>query len=200
MTNYDKGKKRVTKFIDYRSSLGMIGAAGVSVSAHTGAAVEKELAAVGTVGLFMDDAGDMLNMFFPIPRNLNPTQPIGVRVVYATGSADDTDAVEWIVLYDVITEGTAVAVGSTALDTVIGSETLAGVASSLEISGRGIIDANKVTETQMSNNLSFFTMLVEAQALTSITEDVILLGLLIDYVPKDYLGPAWTQDSGLTDE
>ena len=200
-TNFDKGKKRVTEFIEYRSSLGVIGSgAAADASAHTGVPVEKEMGAVGTVGLFMDDAGDMLSMMFPVPRNLNPTHPIGVRVVFATGSPTAADEVEWIVLFDVITEGSAIAVGSTALDTVIGSQALSGVADALEYSARGVINANAVTEAQMSNNISFFSMLVEAQAFTGITEDVIFLGLAIDYMPKDYLGPTWTQNQGLTDE
>ena len=201
MASLDKGRiKRAVEFIPYNASFGMDGSGGTPVSSEAGAPVEKELSTTGHTGVFMDDAGDMVNCSIPVPRDLNPLHPIGIRVVYGTGSATAADSVEWIVLYDVLTEGTALAIGSTVLDTVIGAETISGVTDALEFSGRGVINGGAVSRTVNENNVSFFSFLVECQALTVITEDVIYFGLQMDYVPKRSQGPERTQNPGLTDE
>jgi hypothetical protein len=185
----DKGRiKRETLWIPYWTAFGLDGSGGTPVSAHTGAAVEKEIGTTGAVGLLLDTAGDMINVYHPVPRDLNWAQPIGVRVKYVTGSATAADTVEWIVLYDVLSEGTAIAVGSTPLDTVVGSETVTGTANAIELSGRGIINGNAVTQAQVRNTADF-SFLVELQAFAAgLTEDKFFMGLLVDYVPKRGLG------------
>ena len=202
MPSFDKGRvKRVTQYYPYDSHHGMIGAAGVSVGAHTGAPVQQEISTLGMVGLLLDTAGDMVNMLTVVPHDLNVLHPIGVRVVYQTGSATAADTIEWIVLYDAITEGTALAVGTTALDTVIGTETVTGVAQAMEVSSRGVIDGGTLAETVPGNAVSFFSWNIEMNAFAAgLTEDKIFLGLSVDYVPKRYQGSPSTYNPGLTDD
>jgi hypothetical protein len=194
-------RKRVVKYYPYDSHHGVLGAAGVSVSAHTGAAVQQEVGALGVVGLLLDTAGDMVNMLTPVPHDVNVVHPIGVRVVYQTASATAADTIDWIVLYDVITEGTALAVGTTALDTAIAQETVTGVAEALEFSNRGEIIGNTLTEPQMANAVSFFSWNIEMDAFAAgLTEDKIFLGLSIDYVPKRWQGSPSIYNPALTDD
>lgn len=192
--------KRVTEYYPYRSYHGVIGAAGVATSAHTNAAPEQEVSTLGYVGLEMNTAGDMVNMLTPIPRDLNRIHPIGASVVYQTGSATAADTIDWIALYDVFAEGTALAVATTALDTAIAQDTVTGTAQALEISPRGVINGETITEAQLTG-LGFIGWNIEMDAKAAgLAEDIIFLGLLIDYVPKRYQGAEHHFNPALADE
>lgn len=201
MASFDKGRlKRKTIYYPYDSHHAMLGAAGVDVGAHTGAPVQQEISTLGLVAVLLDTAGDMVNMLTPVPRDMNVTQPMGVHVVYQTGSATAADTVTWIVLYDVIAEGSALAVGTTALNTTIAQDTVTGTAQALEISPRGVINGATITEAQMTG-LAFISWNIEMDAFAAgLTEDKLFLGLLIDYVPKRYQGQPNTFNPALADE
>lgn len=199
--NIDAGRlKRKTAYYPYDSGHGLLGASGVSVGAHTGAPVQQEIGTLGVVGLLKDTAGDMFNMITPVPRDLNVTQPIGVRVVYVTGSSTAADTVNWIVKYSVISAGEAIVVGATALNTTIASDTVSGVANAIELSPRGVINGNTVTETEMTG-LSFISWNIEMDAFAAgLSEDKFFMGLLIDYVPKRAQGHPSTYNPAVDSE
>lgn len=184
-TNIDAGRlKRKTVYFPYDSNHGIIGAGGVSVGAHTGAPVQQEIGSLGLVGLLLDTAGDMCNMLTEIPRDLNINHPVGVRVIYLTGSATAADTINWIVLYDKISIGEALAVGATALNTTIASTTVTGVANALERSPRGVINGNTFSKSDLTGN-AFISWNIEMDAFAGgLTEDKFFLGLQLDYVPK----------------
>ena len=187
--------KRCTTYIPYDGANATLGSASaVDAGAHTGNPVQQEIGSIGLVGLLMADAGDMVNMLSLVPRDVNWTQEIGVRVVYQTASATAADTIEWIVLYDLAVVGEALIVGATALDTTIQAttETVTGTAEALEYSPRGAIAKNKFTSAEVATP-SFFSWNVEMNAFAvGLDEDKIFLGLLVDYMPKPGLGGAST--------
>lgn len=199
MPSFDKGRiKRKTLFIPYTASLNLLGASGVSALAHTGVAVEQELSTLGAVGILMT-AGDMFNVYHPTPRDMNWSKPMGLQLMFATGSATAADKVDWIGLYDIIEEDAAVAVGTTALDTVFDvTDTVAGVANSWQWSTRGVINGGKFSEANVTGgDLMSFNFELDS---TDASEDIILFGVQIDYVPKRFQGPPNSFNPGLTDE
>lgn len=177
-------------YYPYRAYHGVIGAAGVSTSANTQSPPEQEIGALNFVGLEMNTAGDMVSMFTPVPRDLNPLHPVGVRPVFQTASATAADTITWIVLYDVIANGVALAEATTALDTPVGQETVTGTAEALEVGDafRGVINGGTFTEAQITG-WAFVAWRIEMDAKAAgLTEDIIFLGLGLDYVPKRYQG------------
>ena len=64
-------------------------------------------------------ANDEIDTVWMLPRDLNWNLDIGFRIIYNTASATDTDTHTWIVLADIIDDGSAHAVATTALDTTI---------------------------------------------------------------------------------
>ena len=197
-SNFDIKRKVV--YYPYEVIHGMIGTTATDTSAHTGNAIQKEVSSVGLVGLLIEADGDMLNGLTLLPRDLDWTKDIGIRIVWQGQSATDTEYASWIVLYDVMVEGTALAVGTTALDTAIAlQDTKYAVAYALEISARGIIAANTFTEAQVVPGSTFVTWLLECDAET-VTGDIHLLGFLLDYVPKRYKGAVSTLNPALTAE
>ncbi len=192
--------KRKVKYYSYETIHGMIGTTATDISAHTGAAIQKEISTVGIVGLLIEADGDMLNGLTLLPRDLDWTKDVGIRIVWQGASATDTEYATWIVLYDVMVEGTALAVGTTALDTTItAADTKFGVAYALEVSARGVIAANTFTEAQVVAGSTFVTWLIECDAET-VTGDIHMLGFLLDYVPKRYKGAVSTLNPALTAE
>ena len=192
--------KRKVIYYPYETIHGMIGTTATDTSAHTSNAIQKEISTVGLVGLLIEADGDMLNGLTLLPRDLDWTKDIGIRIVWQGASATDTEYATWIVLYDVMVEGTALAVGTTALDTAItAADTKYGTAYALEISARGIIAADTFTEAQVVPGSTFVTWLLECDAET-VTGDIHLLGFLLDYVPKRYKGTASTLNPAVTAE
>src|SRR6476659_1999967 len=78
---------------------GILGAAGVSVGAHTGAPVQQEITTMGIVSILMDTATDALVTDGMIPYDLDPAHPVYARVVWTCGSTDTADTTLWTLLY-----------------------------------------------------------------------------------------------------
>ena len=201
-TDANLDTKRKVAYYSYEEMHSTIGTTATDLGVHTGACVQQEMSALGMVGLLLDTATDTVTGMTLVPRDLDWSKPIGVRIQYQTKSATAADTMNWTVLYDVIAEGTALAVGTTALDTVIPLlETVKGTAEATETSGRGVIAANSVTEAQVVAGSSFF---VWSLALTTFAgglgEDKLFWGLLVDYVPKRYKGDPAVDDVLVTTE
>lgn len=189
--------KRKSVFISYRDSLSMLGASGVDVSTGVGAAPEAETSTLSAVGLHMD-AGDEHDFFVWLPRDLNWAQEVGIRVRYSSASATATDDRRWIALYDVISEDSAIAIGTTPLDTVIADETDNGVANAWQESPRGTIAKNIFTKDNVVNQ-DLLAINIELD-LDDATEEMNMYGILIDYMPKPGLGGPSSFDSAHDNE
>jgi hypothetical protein len=191
--------KRKTKYISYRDSGAMLGAAGADASTSTGVPVEAQLAALVNVALVMT-AGDFHDWFVVLPRDMNPTQPMGIKIRYSTESTTAADTHTWITLYDVIPEDSAIAIGTTALDVphVAADDTDSGVANAWQWSTRGVINGNTFTEANITNG-DLLAINVELDA-TDAAEEINLHGIQLDYVPKRYQGHPSTFNPALADE
>lgn len=199
MALIDKGRlKRKVVFLGYQEGIrGLISSAGVSASTGVGAAPEAEAGALSAVGLHMD-ADDEHDWFWIIPRDLNPLHEIGFRVRYSSASSTAADNHDWILLYDVIAEDAALALGTTALDTAIASDTDNGTADAWQDSPRGVLNGNSITEDNVTNS-DLLALNLEL-GVDDASEEMNMYGLLIDYVPKRGQGHPQTFNPGLTDE
>lgn len=177
--------KRCSVFIPYRTGLSVLGASGAAAGAGVGGPVEGEAGATAAVGIIMT-AGDELDFFIPLPRDLNWTQEVGVRVRYGTASATDSDTHTWIGKFGVIAEDAAMAIGATDLDTTIAVDTDNGTADAWQHSPRGIINGGTFTPANVTNQ-DFLALNIELDA-TDASEEINLYGLMIDYMPKPGLG------------
>jgi len=195
----DKGRlKRKERFYTYRNSLGVLGdGTTADIGAGVGAPVEGEAGATGIVGAIMT-AGDEYDFWVPVPRDLNWSHDVGIRVVYSTASTTGSDTHTWIVLYDVIAAGTAWAVGSTALDTTIAVDTDNGTADAHQLTDRGVINGDTVTMAQVTEP-AFWALNVKLDA-TDAAEEINLFGLLVDYVPKRAMGEPQSWNPGRDQE
>lgn len=162
----------------------------------TGAA---KMVLIGGLGLpgFDCKAGDLLDYTGLIPFDLDVTRPVGVRVVYTHGSATAADTVTWIVLHNSgIAPAVVWAAPATALNTVIGAQTLAGAAANQIWRGnRGIINADTFVE---ADYVWAFRTEMDATDVDTTAEGVFFLGLEIDYVPSLTYGRRANRDRRLT--
>jgi len=179
---------------------GIIGASGVGVGVHTNAPPELELPNVGVVGIEMNTDGDIFTGRTEIPHDLNRRHPIGVRLKYATESADSADTMQWTVLFDIIDEGEAYAIGATALDTAIANDTLTGTVDTMERTARGIINGNTVTASQRLNGSDFVWSIAATSRAAGFGENCILLALMLDYVPRGWQGPDTAPNPAVDDD
>ena len=194
------GPKRKSIFLGYQEGIrGLISSGAASASTGVGDAPEAEVAALSAVGLHMD-ASDEHDWFWVIPRDLNITQEIGFRVRYSSASATAADTRSWIILYDIIPENSAIALGTTALSTIIALlETDNGTANAWQESARGVLNGDTVTEANLTTQ-AIMAINLELDS-DAASEEMNMYGLMIDYVPKRYLGepvswnPAYDRES-----
>lgn len=154
-----------------------------SATFGAGNPVPTEVSGVGWGGLLIGAAGDtMAAPDFQIPCIADPTEEIGVRVIWSihSGSTADTDDVTWIVKYDQFDIGEAVA-STSALDTAI-AEQRAGVTTqhSFHRTSRGVINADTFDFTARQGGI---TWEVEADAMDYSGDEIQFIALEIDYKP-----------------
>jgi hypothetical protein len=89
-------------------------------------------------------------------------------------------------LYDVIAEDSAMAIGTTALDTPFTTDTDNGTANAWQDSPRGIIAKNTFTEANVTNQ-DFLAFNLELDS-DDATEEMNVYGIVMDYMPKVGLG------------
>lgn len=194
MPSFDKGRvKRKNKFMGYQEGVrGLISSAGVSASTGVGDAPEAEASTLSAVGLHMD-AGDEHDWFWSLPNDLNTQHAIYFRVKYSSASATAADDRTWIVLYDLIEEDAAMAIGTTALDTAIAAETDNGTANAWQWSAWGTLDGNTVSEANVQGG-DFMAINLELDV-DDASEEMNMYGIEISYVPKRYEGAAQTYNA-----
>lgn len=160
-----------------------VGALEIGVGA--GAPIITEIGSLGICAPVMV-ANDELDHAWVIPHDVNWSLEIGIRLVYNTASTSGSDTSTWVVLADVIAEGSAHAIATTALDTTIAVDTDSGVANAWERTSRGVIDGGTLTEANVLN-ADFLSINIELGA-TGVSEAVHFWGILLDYMPKRYQG------------
>jgi hypothetical protein len=200
MANFvDKGKpKRTQVFVGYQGCVrGLLSKSGVSASTGAGAAPEAEAGALSAVGLHMDPTTDGHDWFWPIPNDMNREHEIGFSVRYSTASATAADDRHFVLLYGIISEDSAMALGSTALSTAIAAGKDNGVANAWQDSARGILNGKIVSEANVA--AMDFMALNLVLLLDDAGEEMNMYGLVIDYMPKRGEGhaPVWNAAADL---
>lgn len=193
MARFDTSAKRVHVFIGYRDGMGsLLSSAGVSASTGVGDAPEAEAGSLSAVGLHMD-AADEHDFWWTIPNNVNHLHPIGFKVRYSSASSTAADDREWIILYDIISENAALAIGTTALDTTIAAALDNGTANAWQESPRGILNGSTISEANVAA-MDIMAVNLELQ-LDDASEEMNMYGIIIDYMPKDFEGSPRTRNS-----
>lgn len=189
MPQPDRLGRRVRKhiFLPYNVQAGLLGASGVSASVGAGAAPQAETGAVEAVGLHMDAVvPDGHSWQWHIPWDMNWLHPIGFKVKYSSLSVTAADDRLWTMLYDIISEDTAIAVATTALSTAIIAEKDNGVANAWQYSPRGILNGQTLTKSNVEQNDIMLLNLVLTTDDSSL--EMNMYGLRIDYMPKKWQG------------
>tara|TARA_Y100000590_G_scaffold159244_2_gene182689 strand:- start:2864 stop:3382 length:519 start_codon:yes stop_codon:yes gene_type:complete len=149
-----------------------------------GEPVPTEVSDVGWGGLLIATAGDTgAAPDFQTPCIADPTEEIGVRVIWsihAAGTADDDD-VTWLVKYDQFDIGEVPVAAATALNTPI-AEHRCGVTTrhSIHRTARGIINADTLDFTARQGGI---TWSAEADAMDYGANEIQFIALEIDYKP-----------------
>ncbi len=190
----DKGRvKRKNVFLGYQDGTrGLISSAGVSASTGAGDAPEAEASTLSAVGLHMD-AADEHDWFWSIPNDLNSLHPIYFRVKYSSASATAADDRHWIILYDMIAEDAAMAIGTTALSTAIAAELDNGTANAWQWSALGTLNGAVVTEAHVTGG-AYMAINLELD-IDDADEEMNMYGIEISYVPKRGEGASQTYNA-----
>ena len=164
---------------------GILGAAGVSVGANTGAPVQQEISTFGVVSILMDTAGDVIDTNWSLPYDVDIKKDISFRVHWTSGSATTADTIDWKVFYKaIVPDSTTIAAASTALDTVIAQDTVVG-AYTWQATAWGVLKGGTLANTVEKPMLQ-----VELDAFAAgLTENIFPLELEIAYSPKRLRGP-----------
>lgn len=172
-------------FIPGVSFTGLIGAAGVSIGANTGALVTKEISTFGMVAPLPDTDGDVLDHLLGLPYDMDLTRDIRFRVHWTSGSADTADTIDWKVFYlGIVPDSTTIAAATNALTTVIAQDTVVG-AYKYQVTSYGLLKGGT-----LAYNTEALALQVEMDTFAvGLSEDKFLLGLEIVYSPKRLRGP-----------
>lgn len=160
-----------------------------------------QVASTPLYGHKITTVGTPLEGIWRVPYDLDPTKPIGFRVLYtATGTTVTTTS--WIVLAVFKHAQAAVAdSASGALDTPIALATATIAASVLGYTARGIKNANAISKAQVFAG-AFLQFSVELDAVGAgldTSNFITLLGLEIDYARMATRFPHAEQDQPLDD-
>lgn len=171
-------------YIPVPAFTGIIGAAGVSVGANTGAAVQQEISTFGIVSILMDTAGDVIDHNMQLPHDVDINKHIYFRVHWTSGSSTTADTIDWKVFYKaIVPDSTTIAAASTALDTVIAQDTVIG-AYTWQTTAWGVLKGGT-----LAVNVEALMLQVEMDAFAAgLTEDKFPLGLEMMYSPKRLRG------------
>lgn len=177
--------KRKRLHIDPLVGLGWTTAGTVPVGLHTGAPVFAELGSLGFGAVKFEATGDEWVNTFQLPKDVDVSKPVYMRVLWTTDSTTSTDDATFIVTYKAIGLGEALASADTALNTPIAEDRYgSGTAQVLaatpwgKING-GVLSAGDylVVETE-----------IDATDATIGSEFIYFLGLEVEYTPKKTVG------------
>ncbi len=159
-----------------------------TIAYETAGIIAAEVTDVG-MGTWDMDTGDFLNGYIRCPYDLDPNFDVGMRVCWSMiNSGVDGDA-GWIMLFDAIKKGEAIALPATALDTVFVDPTVYvdenGATSAtdwfLQWTSRGIVKPTTLGLTYDDVDLgAFLTFKLELDNEAASTS-VHFIGLELDY-------------------
>lgn len=122
--------------------------------------------------------GTDVDTLWHIPYGLDRTWPVGFRVAWTTGSSTAADTANWIVSHRALSEGSTLLSANTALAT--SSDNATATAFQFLLSPRVELAANTLAIANRALALN-----VELDAIAAgLTEQVFLLGLEVDYMPR----------------
>lgn len=138
-------------------------------------------------GLKITSVGTPTEFTFPLPKDVNPTWPLGFRIHFA-GSGTTVGTVSWIILQHIkLLNAALVAAATGALDTVITlpQTQVTTYANKSQVSSRGIRNANFCSRSDVFNGawMQASVELDAAGGTVDASNAVWLLGLEMDYVP-----------------
>jgi len=173
-----------------------VSATGASFGA--GAAVAAQISTFTVGGMVIGAAADEWGVIdMQTPLLFDPREELGLRVLWAQiATGEEADDLKFIVTYDQVDAGEALAAPSTALDTLIAQQTNVGGTTLLyHQTSRGIIDADTF---DMKARQGIFLWKVEADVSGFADNEAVFLGLEIDYMPLPIEGEGLPEDE-LTD-
>ena len=160
------------------------GAGNTIASVGNGAPVANHISNFFLTGISIEDDDAVAAWDFNTPSLMDPTEEIGVRVLYTIDEASPTatDDVTWTVLYDQVDPGEAIIKPATALNTVIAAQEDGGTTGYLyRVSSRGVISADTMDFTAKTGIMSWMVTGTVVNAYD--TGVVTFLGLEVDYKP-----------------
>ena len=195
----DWRRKRV--FLEPLQGMGWTTGGTVPVGLHTGDPVFAEISTYGFGAVKFEGVGDMWVQTWQLPYDLDTEHPVYVSVLWTTESTTTGDTAEFIVLYQRLAVGSALATAATALDTTIkaANGNLAdeyGTSTALTITKTeaGKIDGGTFTD----GDFVVFNTEINATDVTIASEFIYLLGLEIVYTPKMCTGIGKTYEAPLS--
>lgn len=148
----------------------------------------------------------LIETLFRLPNDIDPSFPIGFRVVWTTDSTTAADGVTWLILAaKKALEAAITGAAAGALDTPIVADNPSGTAYTIQETARGVKNKNWFTVSQLLAGL-YCELSIELDA-TDVdidtgtgVESVWFLGLVMDYVPMLTRQPHAYTDAPLTDD
>lgn len=130
---------------------------------------------------------DIVADLFMLPYDVDHNKPFYVRIYWATAATPTTDTVSWVTKYGQLSNASALAIGTTALDTAITLLDVSAGANKINQTSWGTI----AKDTLEPGKLISFHHDITAATLTIATESVYLIGYEMEYSPRfgsDMLG------------
>lgn len=171
--NIDWARKRV--FVGANCLATLISSATGPITADAGASTVAEIGTSGIGGIKCTATGDIAQDFFPVPVDMDVSKKTYWRVWWTSDTAATTKTFTATMKYKNIGTGTAIAVGATALNTAIASDTSPG-ANKLAKTAWGVMNANKLTEG------GFVSVKLQAAG-TCATKTLWIIGYEYEYTP-----------------
>lgn len=173
--NVDWARKRIFRsYMDFPSWVTL------GTNAATGAAAVAEVGTTGLCAAKLTATGDIVADIWPVPYDLDDTQETHIRVYWATAATPTTDDCTWVAKIGVLSNASAIAVGSTAIGgTAIAEDRSAG-ADKLNITSWGDISALKLSP----GKLCTVHLDISATDVTIGTEFIYLIGYELEYTPQ----------------
>lgn len=142
--------------------------------------VVASLGGAAVAGLLANTDGDGANHLMRVPNCWDRAHPIYFRPVWATSSTTTTQLLKTDFAYTSITPGTTQLIAPlTALDTAVPDSSPVGTARVPIVGTNGVLNGGTLTAAQ-----TYITLLMERKAGTTVTGNVWLIGLEIEYTPR----------------
>jgi len=172
--NFDWARHRVFRGA-HKFAQFVTGAAG-PVDSSAGASTLVEMNNKGIAGMKVTATTDLVLDYFPTPWDYDVTLPSYWRVLWTADTAATTKTLLPVLKYSQLSNGSAIAAGTTALDTAIAKDTTLG-AYKLHVSPWGKMNADKLTGGKLLS--------ISIQADGSVTTKTAwILGYEFEYTPQ----------------